>query len=288
MIASVENDKVLQHFLLNGTPIQILKMYTDGYPLDAQGLEALYCRGFSKGEILPMIKQASNISSPQNLYDWLCGFIGKDEADNFVADIIGFDTEILKQIPTKILAEHSRWDILVEMRADDILYHYKKYDMMSTEGLAKHQLYDLFFKKGGILVTGNNTGALKYLEENKLWRIICANASYWSIHKKAQPFLDILIRNKCFDDILSLTDGAKLLAESAEGIAFLKRKNEQHLLAKAKLYEEIDWNVYFVQDYERAVASAVKAKKWQVLVEHECSKELWSNKKYLYWLKSLL
>ncbi len=287
MIASVDNDKVLQHFLLNGTPIQILKMYTDGYQLDAQGLEALYCRGFSKGEILSLIKQASNISSPQSIYNWICGFLGKEEADDFVAEIINFDTEVLQKLPPEVLAKHSRFDILQKIKADELIYQYGKYEFLSLPALFSHKFYDLFFEKGGVVISGNKTDALNYLEEHKLWRIILANASYWFTYKKEQPFLDILIRNKRFDEILNLFDGEKVLAKFDEGIAFLKSKNDQHLLAKAKLYDDIDWDIYFTQDAEYAVSSAVKAKKWQILVEHKCSKALFKHKKYIYWLKSL-
>ncbi len=288
MITSVDSGKLLQHFLLNGTTDQILRMYADGYPLDAQGLEALYCRGFSKAEILPLIKQAGNISSPQDVYNWLCGFIGKEEADNFVASLNNFsDAEVLQKLPPEILAKHSRFDILQQIKADDILYQYGKYEFLSLQALFNHKFYELFFAKGGVIVSSDKTDALKYLEENKLWRIIYANASYWSTYKKAQPFLDILIRNKRFNEILGMFDGEKYLAKSDEGIAFLKNKNDQHLLAKAKLYDDINWDIYFLQNRDHAATSAAKARNWQVLVEHKCSKELFKHKKYISWLKSL-
>ena len=274
MIKSVGDQKYVLALLICRGPQKASQLFADGYTLTAKLLEAMYCMDFSQDDILSCVRNAQHYDNDDSLYNWLCGYLGQEKAEDFLLENTNPDDYLLRKISRAGLERHQCWDMLQKRRADDILFKHGLYDKMSLHSLYKHKLYELYFKRGGSEIDPNDTAALDYLIKNQKWEVLYKNLQDPK-KKNNRTLLDAMIKNKQFASVLVTNPLA--LTWYKDGVVFLQDEKQYPILAKAQLYDKIDWDAYLKENSRQSVTDAVAAKQWDALARNRKHWELLKN-----------
>ncbi len=266
MIKAVGDQGHVLALLVHCGPQKAEELFADGYAITAKLLDVMYCMDFPQDVILSCVSKAKRYVDAESFYNWLCAYLGQDEAEDFLLENTKPDDNLLQKFSYAGLERHQCWDALQKKRADDILFRNQIYEKMSLHSLYTHKLYELYFKRGGVEINPNDTPALDYLAKKQKWDVLHKNLQDPK-KKNNRTLLDFMVKNKQFDSVLAVNPSA--LTRYKEGIAFLQNKKQYSVLAAAQLYDQIDWDAYLKENSRQSVIDAVAAKQWNALVRNK-------------------
>ncbi len=283
MIMTVRNkNTVVDWALAFGSITDIKKLFADGYCISTEALEIMLYRGFSKEEILSVISSALCYDDGYHLLTWLCGYLGQDEAEEFVLTHCSFSKSTLRNISVGKLEKYQKWNVLESLGKDDVLYKHHQYDKLSLSGLYKYKLYDLYFAQGDREINPKHDDVIDWLVKHKKWEILANNLNA-ADEKDTLKIIDILVQYEQFELILN-SKYSEVLSSYPAGVEYLREKKIFVLIIN-KL-TPADWDEWFAQNKCGARFHAVKHKMWDVLSQHKCHRTLLKHGKISCFFKS--
>lgn len=264
MLENLKNEKqILLALLLHEREENIFNFFAvENYSISASSLEVLYLRRFSKHFILKCLEAAHYVEDFQSLHNWLCGYLGQEEAENFLLQQCNLGESLLQYISADALEKHQYWDELSRRKADDILYKHGLYDKMSPSGLYKYRMFEKYFKKAYVINPEDND-ALEYLAQTENWDIVYKN---FKVQKDNQNLINFLIKHKQYTMIAN--ENRMLLTTFSEGIEYLQEIKSFFHLAEAGLYDKVDWDAYLQSEIIASIKHSEKAKQWDALMRN--------------------
>lgn len=259
-----QRQNVLLHFLTICNEEQAVSLFKDGYSLCSDALELLFLRRFSKKTILACIEGAAYYDDAESLYGWLCAYLGQDETENFLLQQCNYDDVILQKFSPENLEKYERWDVLAKLGADEILYKHGIYDKMTASSLYKHHLLDYYFQKAEI-INPDHDDVLEYLAQAGKWDIVYKNFRLKD-NSTNQIMLDFLVKHKQFQMIAN--ENRMYLTTFPEGVDYLQEIKSFYHLAKAGLYDKVDWDEYLRSGCYSSLRHALKAQQWDALMRN--------------------
>ena len=196
----------------------VLKCLQEGYTLTTNVLDTLHFLGSSPQAIMECIQSCKHYEDAKCLYDWLCRYLGKEPAEDFILAKLKNDVNFLQFISNGTLEKKQYWDELSRRKADDILYQHRLYEKLSPEGLYERQLYAQYFKDNW-RIDPNDNAALNYLALTINWEVIARN---FEENCTNENLLNFLIKHKKFDIIAK--KNKDVLLSFPEGMDYLRKR----------------------------------------------------------------
>lgn len=159
---SQQTDFVLYDLISNHCDDEFLHLIKEQcYPVSAFVLNVLL--DFDKEHlIMTVLKECKSYN--HNIYEWLCIYMGKEEAEKFFC--LEFDdSDILKEISDEGLVENQKWDTLVKLRKWEVLQTNRKWDLLYEQVV--HHGVDYKYMIGGF------DYLIEQKDQNLAFRMIC-------------------------------------------------------------------------------------------------------------------
>lgn len=265
-------DMVLYDLIKSKDEENLFRLMTEQcYPVSAFVLNLLLDFNYEH-LILKAIKESKYINL--NIYEWLCIYLGTDEAEKLICETFKEST-ILSKVSVDGLVKNQRWDTLVKLEKYTVLQKHGKYDLIYD--LVKNHGLDFKYMLGG------TDYLLKQKDMHLIFHLLCAGFSYSGVYEafaklyRENPNLDEDSINFASFGCLNVPDVFLLRLLKDEFYELINTLGAFKFLAREGKAQYIDFDKMYSKCTNLEIADV-----FFIMAEHNQWDLLWKHREKIY------